>query len=376
MFLKRNDSAITGVGGSLTLLKGEHTSVQMVRETVAMSLEPDGYRVTVDFVFRNDGPATTVLMGFPESGSGDVPQSPRASAMRAFGTWVDGVSAKAAWVPVKSDQEGEYRAHWVKEVRFAAGQTRKVRVRYRSDYGGAATPGLHSFVRYAFTGANWKGKVTESVLTITFQCPGSFIAAGRIYPTGGEEGAVAFTQRGATLSRTWKNWEAQAGFTLAFGTAPATWRTTVSREVGESTEDPIPGAIVPLAAKTRTVTVPGTTPKGYDWCPPVFTATGGIPMIAVKNLGWLAATRLSPEEPTDTATITFGPHTIVVRVGQKTATIDGEPVTLTAAPRLLRQSIGDFDVLYVPLMPLAKLIGRKLELPPGEHLVRIAGLPK
>jgi hypothetical protein len=28
-----NDSAITGVGGSLTLLKGEHPTVQMVRES-------------------------------------------------------------------------------------------------------------------------------------------------------------------------------------------------------------------------------------------------------------------------------------------------------------------------------------------------------
>jgi hypothetical protein len=337
-----------------------------------MSLEPNDYQVTVDFVFRNDGPATTVLMGFPESGSGDVPKGPKKSAMKAFATWVDGVLTKADWVPVKSDQEEEYQAHWVKEVRFAAGQTRKVRVRYRSDYGGSATPGLRHFVRYDFTGANWKGKVEESTLSVTFQRPGSFVTAGRIQPAGGEEGAVAFVQRGATLSRTWKSWEAQAGFTLAFGTAPATWRTTVAPGDMESTEDPIPGAIVPPAEKTRTVVVPGPTPKSYDWCPPVFTATGGIPMVALKNLGWLAETKLSPEEPTDRATITFGSHTITVSIGQKTATIDGKPVTLAAAPRLLRQSIGDFDVMYVPLMPFAKLIGRRLELLPGGHLARVS----
>ncbi|MGC4043983.1 MAG: stalk domain-containing protein [Armatimonas sp.] len=373
MVLRRNDSGISGVGGSLSLIKGEHTSVRMVRETITMVLESSDYVVTVDFVFRNEGPAATVLMGFPESGAGDVSANPKNSAMKSFASWVDGALAKTKWVPVKSSpDEGEYKAHWVKEVRFGAGQTRKIRVRYRSDYGGAASPGLRNFVRYEFTGANWKGKVDESVLNITFRRPGNFVTTGRIYPAGGEEGAVAFTQTGATLSRTWKNWEAQAGFIMAFGTAPATWRATITTGNTENVEDRVPGAVMPPPDKTRTITVSGSVKKDYyDWCPPIFTATGGIPMIALKNLGWLAETKLTPEEPKEKATIAFGTHSATVTLGQKAATIDGKAVMLAAAPRLLRQSVGEFDVMYVPLLPFAEALGLKVELVPGEHVARV-----
>lgn len=372
MVLRRNDSGISGVGGSLTLIKGEHTSVRMVRETVTMTLEPEDYLVTVDFVFRNEGPAATVIMGFPESGAGDVSANPTKSAMRSFTSWVDGAVVKTRWVPVKSrPDEGEYKSHWVKEVRFGAGQTRKIRVRYRSYYGGSASGGLSTFVRYDFTGANWKGKVDESVLNITFRRPGNFIAAGQIAPAGGEEGSVAFVQKGATLSRTWKNWEAQAGFVLGFGTAPATWRITLTPEA-DSMENRVPGIVFAPAEKTRTITVSsGSTPKSYDWCPSLFTATGGIPMIALKNLGWLAETKLTPEDPKDNVTIAFGSHTATVRLGQKTATMDGQPITLAAAPRLLRQRFGDFDVMYVPLLPFAKALGLKVELTLGEHVARV-----
>src|SRR5688500_15311611 len=68
-----NDSVIVGIGGSLQPLEGEHKSICMVREHVRMIILPGyTYRVTADFVFHNDGPATTVMMGCPESGGGDV----------------------------------------------------------------------------------------------------------------------------------------------------------------------------------------------------------------------------------------------------------------------------------------------------------------
>ncbi len=367
---KKNDSAISGVGGSLTLMRSEHSSVRMVRENIQMNLGPKDYEVTVDFVFTNDGPATVALMGFPESGTGDVPSNPKQSGMKAFTTWVDGVPTKTVWTPVKSDDNGTYLAHWVKEVKFGANQSRKIRVRYRADYGGSATNGLRHFVSYDFTGANWKGTVDESALSVTFQRPGSFIVAGTIRPAGGESGAVAFVQKGASLRKTWKNGEAQAGFTMAFGAAPATWRTTVAPGDMEDTEAPIPGSVILPAGKTRTVVVPGPAPTSYDWCPPVFTATGGVPMVAVRSLGWLAETKLTPEDPTRDVKIAFGSHTGAFRLGDRAATLDGKKITLSAAPRLLKES--DDGVLYVPLMPFATLIGLKLELLPGDHLARVS----
>lgn len=368
--IRKNDSAITGVGGSLTLLKGEHPSVQMVREKVAMVLEPKSYQVTVDFVFTNSGPATKVLMGFPESGSGDVQQTSK-SQMLAFTTWIDGATTSVAWKPVKSSEEGLYQAHWVKEVSFAANQTRKIRVRYRSPYGSSAIGGINHFVSYNFTGANWKGKVEESALAITFQRPGTFVAAGQIEPLGGESGAVAFVQSGPTLSRVWKNWEAQADFTLAFGTAPAGWRTvTEPGMTGE--ESTVPGAVILPSVKLRTVQVASPAPKLLDWCPPAFDQ-GAEVLVVVGYLASLTGEKweLSPTDPTTAVTLTTLGHTFVFTVGKSTAQIDGKTIPLPVAPQVLRGAFGEMDFFYVPFSVIAKHLGLKFEALKSNRTLRV-----
>lgn len=368
----KNDSAIAGVGGSLTLLKGEHPTVQMVREKIAMVLEPKNYETTVDFVFKNSGPATKVLMGFPESGSGDV-QKLSKSQMLAFSTWVDGTKTTARWVPVKSESEEHYEAHWVKEVSFAANQVRNIRVRYRSEYGGSATNGLKDFVSYNFTGANWKGKVEESELTLTFKRPGSFMVAATIEPKGGTSGAVALVPKGATVSRTWRNWEAQADFTMAFGTAPATWRTVTSPGM-EGEETPIPGAILLPSSKIRTITTPGTPAQLaiYDWCPPAFDQ-GGDTLIAVGFLEQLFGGKweITPEDPTTSATLKCLGHTLTFQAGKRTATVDGKTVPLPIAARTLKNIIPDTDWLYVPVSVVAKALGQKYEALKDSRTLRI-----
>jgi hypothetical protein len=67
-----DEAAITGVGGNIAMLSG-HIKVSMVSEIVKIKL-PQG-KVAVQFVFKNLGPATTVLMGFPEQ-STDFEESP------------------------------------------------------------------------------------------------------------------------------------------------------------------------------------------------------------------------------------------------------------------------------------------------------------
>jgi hypothetical protein len=67
---KANDSNATGIGGRWRMLKGEETTVQMVREHVRIVPSGDEFQTTADFVFRNHGPATTVVMGFPEAAYG------------------------------------------------------------------------------------------------------------------------------------------------------------------------------------------------------------------------------------------------------------------------------------------------------------------
>ena len=51
---RANDTAVRGIGGSITPLSGEHPSVRMVREQVRMDLYRDSYDTAVDFVFVND----------------------------------------------------------------------------------------------------------------------------------------------------------------------------------------------------------------------------------------------------------------------------------------------------------------------------------
>lgn len=67
-----NDRAIVGRGGTWKPLQGEHASIRMVSERVRVDVYEKYYDVQASFVFRNEGPATTVTMGFPESGGGDV----------------------------------------------------------------------------------------------------------------------------------------------------------------------------------------------------------------------------------------------------------------------------------------------------------------
>ena len=367
-----NDSAITGVGGSLTLLKGEHKTIRMVREKVAMNLGPKDYEVTVDFVFTNDGPATTVKMGFPESGSGDVQRSNK-SQMLAFATWVDGIKTAAKWVAVRNENEDEYEAHWVKDVRFGKGQTHKIRVSYRSEYGGSATNGLRTFVGYHFTGANWKGKVDESELTVTLKRPGSFVTAGQIRPAGGESGAVKFTQSGPTLSKSWKSWEAQADFTLALGTTPSTWRTTVPfAGMDEPSETPIPGSFVPKAAKTYTLGTPSGDTQVYDWCPPVYERDGQF-LVSLRGLEGLIGGKweVSPEDPEKSATVKYGTHVWKFTTRSKSASVDGKALALKVAPLTRKDAIGGTPIYYVPLDAITQTLGLQYEAPKGARTLSI-----
>lgn len=365
-----NDSAITGAGGSFTLLSGEHPSVQMVRETVTMTLSARSYTTVVDFVFRNNGNATKVLMGFPESGSGDVMQTGK-SQMLAFATWIDGAPTKAVWKPVKLDEEGRYEAHWIKEVPFAARQTRKIRVQYQSSYGGTAIGGLNRFVTYHFTGANWQGKVEESLLTIVVKRPGTHAFAGSIEPKGGEPGAVAFVQSDNTLSRSWKSWEAQADFTLGFGSTHPGWRTIV--EPGPKGEaQPIPGAVILPAAKLRTLTLPGAAPKAVDWCPPALEEGGELyvgPGMLESLLGgkWSS----TPESPTNTVVLEGSGHRFGFTAGKREAQVDGKSVMLAAPPKVLRSALTDEDWLYVPFSLIGKTLGKGLSLPKDARTVQV-----
>jgi len=207
-----NDSAVSGVGGRWQMQRAEHRTVSMERENVAIAVRPDAsYAVTADFVFRNYGAATQVMMGFPESWGGD--RGPFATtSYQNFRTWVDGRRVAARRAKVK-EKYNEGTALWLKTVSFGAGQVRRIRVSYLSSGGGMST-GEH-WVDYGFTGGNWRGEVRESVLTVQFP-PGRY--AVRPYDDLPDQPNPEITRRGGFFRYRWRNWQAQRDFRLEFKT--------------------------------------------------------------------------------------------------------------------------------------------------------------
>lgn len=167
-----NDSGVIGVGGSWVLLKGEHPTVQMERETIEINVYKEYYDVVAVFTFKNNGDACDVYMGFPESGGGDMGSyNDSLTAFLKFSTSVNGITVEAKRERVKIDDEMEYKAYWIKQVSFKEGETKKIVVKYRSPLGSgisAVENTSDDFVSYSFTGGNWQGKVLESKVNIYF----------------------------------------------------------------------------------------------------------------------------------------------------------------------------------------------------------------
>jgi hypothetical protein len=122
-------------------------------------------RVRVTFRFRNDGPATKVLMAFPENGylgggatDKDLPKA-RRSNFGYFRTAVDGSPFQARLVKGMPEADGLGYAHWwVKEVPFAKGQTRTIVNEYQGGYAwGPPWSNVTGFSYVLRTGASWKG---------------------------------------------------------------------------------------------------------------------------------------------------------------------------------------------------------------------------
>jgi hypothetical protein len=151
--LAANDSSVVGVGGAVTSFDPS-TPVRMLRESVTVDYAKAA--VTTEFVFENPGPTTTVTMGFPEEGWGDIGE-PGRSWFRSFKSWVDGKEVKTELWPDASD-DGTYKFWWTKEVGFPAGRERRVRNDYTTRHGGNVEQ--VEWLTYVLrTGAPWAGTI-------------------------------------------------------------------------------------------------------------------------------------------------------------------------------------------------------------------------
>jgi hypothetical protein len=205
-----NDAASEGLGGRALMLKGEHKSVQMVRESVQIDVY-DIYKpiVTADFWFSNHGPATKVTMGFPESSihESSTDEAPIESGFGFFYSWVDDKPVEVRRVR-STGRDPKYDALWMKEVDFGPEQTRHVRVQYRGGHSGYSNGDCS--VSYQFTGGNWQGKVEESLLRVTFH------GRGAVWPSLGGNLPKPVEQEERSYLWRWRDWQADYNFDLVY----------------------------------------------------------------------------------------------------------------------------------------------------------------
>ena len=150
-----NDSGIQAVGGAVTFIDEENTTVVMRSARIDIDLATCS--VECNYVFENTGEAADVSMGFPEKGIGDasLPEGSNTNFLE-FRSWVDGEEVDVT--PIRGAESSAYNQFWVKTVHFSAGQTREVRNTFIGDKGSDVNS-LSFFIYEVAPAATWRGRV-------------------------------------------------------------------------------------------------------------------------------------------------------------------------------------------------------------------------
>jgi hypothetical protein len=154
-----------GISGAPKLMKG-HPSVRMVDERVLISIKRKTMVVDCTFRFKNEGPAGTVRMGFPDYDSGVDDVKTTKTTFAYFKSYVDGKRHQTRFL------RGDFKAWQVKDVAFRQGQLRTVRNVYEVQLGAArvgSEGGMAYEAHYVLeTGASWKGEIGKTEIVVTF----------------------------------------------------------------------------------------------------------------------------------------------------------------------------------------------------------------
>lgn len=158
------DDGWVGNGGTPSVLGGKHPTIRMADEVVKIHVGKETTTVDCVFHFVNDGPATTVRMGFPDEDSNR--EDGDSSVFKKYESWVDGKLVKCKF---EGTPENGY---WqTKSVKFGAKQARTIRDRYTVRTG-AGYQGGKSYLHYAdyvlHTGNTWKGTISSVEVLVDF----------------------------------------------------------------------------------------------------------------------------------------------------------------------------------------------------------------
>lgn len=166
---RADDGGIANVGGAVRLLQ-DQGNVRMVSEKVVAVVNRDSAIVDCIFVLKNEGPADSVWIGFPDESSGpdeSVADGEFPGPMPPFRSWVDGVEVACTPMPDADFEKyaNDDRFWWTKRVYFPAGATRTVRDRYVGGIGFEVT-GRRWFEYILWSGASWKGPIGSGEIEV------------------------------------------------------------------------------------------------------------------------------------------------------------------------------------------------------------------
>ena len=370
-----NDASFSGIAGSPTLSKGEHTQIRMESEKVVLTLRPNElFETDARFVFVNDSDrAATVRMGFPETNYGDGWEGTdgSVSGFRKFATTVNGRAVKAKRTIIDLDNNDVW---WIKTVNFAPRERKNVRVMATSEVGGSVDYAFNHALSYNFTGKNWKGLVSRSDLEVRIPLAGNWMAVGDSYVDGAEKRAswtpaVEVKNGVAYLRHSWRNWQAQSAVTIGVRRVMPGWMI----------EYPTTGLMLTEEILAHTVTFDvgrnsnALGPVNYN--PPHAFMRDGVAMVAFDYLA-----RVTPKgaRSYDAATRTASLQTQGVKIslapGNRAMTVTkngkSSEVLLPVAPVLL-PVVGVGRALYVPLAATANQLGLPFTLNAAAHRFRL-----
>ena len=373
-----NDASFSGIAGSPTLSRGEHTQIRMESEKVVLTLRPnDLFETDARFVFVNDSNrAATVRMGFPETnyGEGWEGDSSRVG-FKKFATTVNG-RAVAAKRTIVNRENGD--VWWIKTVSFAPRERKNVRVMATSELGGSVDYMFHRALSYNFTGKNWKGLVSRSDLEVRIPLAGTWAAVGDSWNNGDDKRTswkpnVEVKNGVAYLRKSWRNWQAQSVTTVGIRRVMPDYLIEYPASNLILSED----ALAHMA--TFRVGPASSALSPVDSNAPHAFMHDGVAMVAFDYLARVAAgAEKSSTRGTNAATraafVQLGGTKISFAPGNRAMTVakDGQSneVALPVAPVLVPMTDGG-RALYVPLGAAAGELGLPFKVNEAAHRFRL-----
>jgi hypothetical protein len=255
-----------------------------------------------------------VLIGFPESGGGDivVPKM----GFEYFRSYVDGKRVQVRVREQRRDVDpGGYFRWYLKRVRFGAGQTRVIRNVYRAPLGAISTG--HNFFDYILTtGASWKGKIGRSDIIVELSGL-EHVVDLEIRPEG-------YRRVGNRIVWRLENYEPKENIFIMFFQ-----HYRLYADIGESR----------IVSRDALIRPQGTLMIDADW----FRSIRGV------RVAWDGATQRV------TIADSVSGRQIVMRVGDRWAIVNGQRVQLPVAPSWYHG--WSRRVVRVPLRSVVEALG-------------------